>query len=134
MFYDFTSFNIIEAKQATDIGDLLGGFFTMGFLYSISATNVAHELIHRVWDKKKSLYIGRHLLAFTFDTSFSIEHVYGHHRTVATREDPATARRGENLWFFIVRSTIQGFISACRYEKERLKKEKNLFFLFTTKL
>ena len=40
------------------------------------------------------------LLGFTFDTAFSIEHVFGHHRNVATGLDPASARRGEGAGNF----------------------------------
>jgi alkane 1-monooxygenase len=54
--------------------------------------------------------------------SFSIEHVHGHHRNVATRDDPATARRGESIYAFIARSIVTQSISAWRIEKNRLIK------------
>ena len=66
---------------------------------------------------------GRWLLAFTSDASFAIEHVYGHHKHVATHADPATSRRGENAWAFVVRSTVQSYISAWGIERERLHKQ-----------
>ncbi len=86
-------------------------------------TITAHELTHRTWDPI-SMLIGRWLLAFIFDTTFSIEHVYGHHRYVSTLEDPATAPRGRNVYFHIVASTIKGNRSAWKIEVERLEKRR----------
>ena len=57
----------------------------------------AHELIHR--QNKYMRGIGVLLLIVCCYGHFRIEHIYGHHRNVATREDPATARRGENFYF-----------------------------------
>ena len=86
-------------------------------------TITAHELTHRTWDPV-SMLVGRWLLAFSFDTNFSIEHVYGHHRYVSTIEDPATAPRGRNVYFHIVASTIKGNISAWQIECDRLSKKR----------
>ena len=74
-------------------------------LYGVSGTNVGHELTHRTWSKPAQI-VGRWLLAFTCDASFSIEHVYGHHKHVATRQDPATLQaRRERLG---VRGALDG--------------------------
>jgi fatty-acid desaturase len=70
------------------------------------------------------MLIGRWLLAFSFDTNFSIEHVYGHHRYVSTLEDPATAPRGRNVYHHILASTIRGNISAWKIEADRLRKKR----------
>jgi alkane 1-monooxygenase len=83
-------------------------------------TITAHELMHRTWDKV-SLSIARWLMAFSFDTAFTIEHVYGHHRYVATPQDPATAPRGRSVYTHIVRSTLAGNASAWRIERHRLR-------------
>ncbi len=87
-----------------------------------AATNVAHELVHRL-HSPASMAVGRWLLAFSFDTTFSIEHVHGHHRQVCTPADPASARRGEHPLAFAIRSTVQGNISAARIEAERLRRK-----------
>ena len=52
----------------------------------------AHELIHR--QNKYMRGIGIILLVLCCYGHFRIEHVYGHHKHVATKEDPATARKG----------------------------------------
>ena len=72
-----------------------------------------HELTHRTWEPV-SLWVGRWLLAFSFDVGFSIEHVYGHHRYVSTLHDPATAPRGRNVYAHIAISTAAMAITAAR--------------------
>jgi hypothetical protein len=94
----------------------------LGLFYGGAAINVAHELIHRTQDAL-SLAWGRWLLAFSCDTTFAIEHVYGHHRTVATEADAATARRGEYVLAFAWRATRDGNINAFRHEAARLTRK-----------
>lgn len=110
------------ARAATGPLDLLGGVMSAGLVIATSATNIGHELSHRTRDKL-ALVVGRWMLAMTSDTSFSIEHVYGHHTHVGTARDPATARRGENVYAFIWRSVIGQSRSAWRLEKQRLGKK-----------
>lgn len=81
---------------------------------------VAHELIHR-----RSLaerWIGRLLLMTVLYMHFAIEHVRGHHAKVGTLEDPATARKGIDVYRFIL-YTIPGQLrSAWNLEVARLRK------------
>jgi alkane 1-monooxygenase len=53
---------------------------------------------------------------------FCIEHVHGHHRHVATPADPASARRGENVFAFLLRSITGGLTSAWRIETARVRR------------
>ena len=53
------------------------------------------------------MFVGKWLLAFSWDCTFAIEHVYGHHKDVCLDEDPASAKRGENIYLFILRSTFK---------------------------
>ena len=53
---------------------------------------------------------------------FCIEHVCGHHRTVGTNEDPATARLNENFYRFFLRATFRGLISAWHLEVKRIRR------------
>ena len=118
----FTGFNVIAARDATTFGHHLAGGLLTGLMIGTIGTITAHELTHRTWDPV-SMLIGRWLLAFSFDTVFAIEHVYGHHRYVSTLEDPATAPRGRNVYFHILVSTIKGNVSAWQIEIKRLKRE-----------
>jgi alkane 1-monooxygenase len=97
------------------------GLLYVGLMVSMIGIVVAHELVHRTTDKT-SVCIGRWLLAFSFDSNFSIEHVFGHHRYVATPADPATAPRGRNVYQHIILSTYEGNISAWKIEKTRLQR------------
>jgi hypothetical protein len=109
------------ARATITSGNLVGGVLTCGLLIALAGTNVGHELTHRTWDKT-AMIIGRWMLAMSCDASFAIEHVYGHHLNIATKKDPATARRGENTYAFIIRSTIFSYLSAWEIEKTRLAK------------
>ena len=91
----FNSDVLTNRGNATNL-EFVACIFLTGFYIGMTGTVTAHELTHRTNDKI-SLLIGRWLLAFSFDTSFSVEHVYGHHTYVATMKDPATAARGDSV-------------------------------------
>ncbi len=100
--------------------DVIGRVLTMGFMCGVYGINVAHELGHRTarWERD----LARTLLLSSLYMHFIIEHNRGHHRRVASPEDPASARFGETIYSFWVRSIVFGFISAWRIEAERLRK------------
>ena len=77
---------------------------------------------------------GRWLLSASCNADFAIEHVYGHHVTVGTDKDPATARKGENVYTFAIRSTVFGHISAWRLEGQRLRKKGLSHFSFQNRM
>jgi len=108
-------------KQHYSYFDYIGIILTTGLFLGGIGTVVGHELVHR---RKKSFgfNISNWLLALTWDPAFGIEHVHGHHKYVATYEDPESARRGESVYAFVGRSTIGTLKNAWRWEKERLKK------------
>ena len=117
-----TGYNALAARDAGHWGHHVSGILLTGLMIGMVGTIPAHELTHRTWDPI-SMLIGRWLLAFSFDTTFSIEHVYGHHRYVSTIDDPATAPRGRNVYFHVIASTIKGNISAWQIERKRLKRQ-----------
>jgi len=98
-----------------------GGMFSLGLLNTLGGTVAGHELTHRT-SRPFDVMLGRWALTLTADTSFAIEHVYGHHARVATPDDPATARRGEGFYAFAWRSTIHSYVHAYQMEKARLAK------------
>lgn len=113
--------DLLAARAASTWGHHVSAFVLTGLLIGLVGTITAHELTHRSWDPV-SMLLGRWLLAFSFDTVFSIEHVYGHHRYVATLEDPATAPRGRNVYRHILSSTIKGNVSAWKIERRSLRR------------
>jgi hypothetical protein len=117
----WTGHDVLAAREATAGIHRVSAVLLTGLMIGTIGTIAAHELIHRAWDPV-SLAVGRGLLAFSFDTAFAIEHVHGHHRSVCTPEDPATAPRGRSAWAHIVCSTWQGQRSAWRIEVARLRR------------
>ena len=85
----FSGYDVLAARDATSFGHRVSAWVITGLMIGVVGTIPGHELTHRTWDPV-SMLVGRWLLAFSFDTSFAIEHVYGHHRYVSTTHDPAT--------------------------------------------
>lgn len=108
------------AREGTGALGIAGAILTVGIHFSMAAGNVGHELIHRTTGRWARIY-SRWLFAFCLDTNFTIEHVYGHHRTVGTAEDPTTAMRGMSFWRFFPRSVLLGNRNAFRFEAARLR-------------
>jgi alkane 1-monooxygenase len=90
-------------------------------LYSGLGINTAHELGHKKTELERVL--ARIVLAVPAYGHFCVEHNRGHHRYVATADDPASSKMGENIYAFAWRE-IPG---ACRrgwlVEKERLARQ-----------
>ena len=96
-----SSYSKLEAINASfTFVDLVSLVFLSGLFIGIMGTVPGHELVHRV-KSKLDMFFGNWLLAFSWDCTFAVEHVYGHHRNVATSIDPATGKRGENIYKFI---------------------------------
>jgi len=118
-----TGYDLLAARAATATAHHVSAWIVTGLMIGMVGTIPAHELTHRTWDRV-SMFVGRWLLAFSFDTTFAIEHVYGHHRYVSTEEDPATAPRGRNVYFHVLASTLRGNASAWKIERARLAKRR----------
>ncbi len=116
-----TGIDALAARERTLWWHYVGGCLSIGFIVAGYGTNVAHELCHRV-GRRRHVVVGRWLLAMSGNADFSIEHVYGHHARVGTPADPASARRGENVYAFFLRSTIGGHLSAWCLERARLRR------------
>lgn len=106
--------------------DKIGRITGMGMLCGVIGINVAHELGHR--NTKHEQLMAKMLLLTSLYMHFFIEHNKGHHRNVSTREDPSSARFGEMLYAFWLRSVVFAYISAWKIEKEKLKKLNKSFF------
>lgn len=114
-----TGYDALAAKASNGAFAYVGAVMSAGIAFAYIGTNVGHELCHRTWDRL-ALATGRWLLALSWDAQFAIEHVYGHHTHVCTPKDPATARRGETVYGFVVRSTFGQMASAWEIEARRL--------------
>ncbi|MEO7917440.1 MAG: alkane 1-monooxygenase, partial [Dokdonella sp.] len=95
----------------------LGLMLTVGTASS-AGINAAHE-----WGHKRDAFAhwcAKFSLAPAAYGHFFVEHNRGHHKNVATFEDPASARLGESYWAFVPRTMIGSVRSAWRIEGERL--------------
>jgi len=97
------------------------GTMSIGVMTAAGGINIAHELMHRKDPRQRAL--GEILMASVTYTHFCIEHVYGHHRHVATPADAASSRFGESVYAFLPRTIIGGFRSAWRIEQQRTRKQ-----------
>ena len=110
---------LVVASRTTDPASLVGLVFASGLLGGVGL-NVAHEFMHRKGKPERA--IAEVLCASVGYTHFCVEHVLGHHKHVATPEDPATARKGESLAPFLLRSIVGGVRSYWQLEGARVRK------------
>jgi alkane 1-monooxygenase len=102
-------------------GEIAIAMFAIGLLTGGGGINIAHELMHRKSAAEKAA--AEVLMGCTTYTHFCIEHVYGHHKHVATPQDGASSRFGESLYRFLPRSIAQSFLSAVRIENDRARRQ-----------
>jgi alkane 1-monooxygenase len=85
-----------------------------------TAINLGHELGHK--KTRMERWLAKIILAPCAYGHFFVEHNKGHHRDVATPEDPASSRMGETIWRFALREIPGAFFRAWAIEKTRLNK------------
>ena len=108
------------STQAVSVSDYLG--MTIGVaLTNGLALVVGHELGHKNNRLEKNL--AKWVLAVPAYGHFSAEHNRGHHKDVATPDDPASARMGESLYRFVLREIPGAFVRAFHDEKVRLERK-----------
>lgn len=92
----------------------------MGLNCGIIGINVGHELGHRT--NKFEVFLAKAFLLSSLYMHFYIEHNRGHHKRVGTHSDPASARYGENLYAFLMRSITHSYLSAWKLESIKFRK------------
>ncbi len=122
------SYIFLERIEQVNLVEKFGLMMSMGIGLGVLGINVGHELGHRS-GKSEQLYAHLLLLQAHY-LHFLIEHNRGHHRYVATPEDPASAPKGMSVYIFIPRSIFMGLSSAWSLEKKRLiTKKKHIWTL-----
>ena len=118
----------INAVIYTDLStiEFVGLVLTTGVILSSNGINVAHELCHRENVLEKSL--GKVMLIPSLFMHFYLEHNFGHHLNVATKEDPVTAKYNEPLYLYWITTPIKEIISAIKIQKNLLNRTKSSFF------
>lgn len=117
-FVGWASYSLATASMSTPawLGFVIGTALVTGGI----GITVAHELGHK--KSRLERFYSQALLMTVCYMHFYIEHNRGHHVYVATPEDPATARKGENFYAFWVRSVFGGWKHACKLEVDRLNR------------
>ncbi|MEN8720099.1 MAG: fatty acid desaturase [Oceanococcaceae bacterium] len=105
------------ATQGLSPLQIMGLLMTVGTINGVGI-NTAHELGHKTNGLER--WLAKITLAPVAYGHFFVEHNRGHHKNVATPEDPASSRMGESFWAFLPRTAIGSLRSAWGIERERL--------------
>ena len=106
------------AAMNADWPVVLGIAFSVGFIAGAQGITFAHELGHS--KSKIDRFCAWVLMTSVCYGHFMVEHYRGHHPRAATEDDPATARFGESLYHFLLRSLWGSLASGWRLEAQRL--------------
>lgn len=101
--------------------DITGKTLVMGLLCGTFGINVGHELGHRINPVEQ--FLAKALLLSSLYMHFFIEHNKGHHKRVATPEDPSSARLGETVYQFYYRSIVFSYFSAWKIAARDARKK-----------
>jgi len=99
---------------------ILGGALSAGIINGIGLV-AGHEMGHKVKDRSQ-VNCAKIVLACSGYGHFSIEHNKGHHKDVATPEDPASSKFGESIYKFVKREIPGAFRRAWSLEAARLNR------------
>lgn len=101
-----------------------GRIAAMGILCGSFGINAGHELGHRKHQPDNAL--ARLSLLTSLYMHFTTEHNKGHHKYVGTPQDPTSARLGENLYHFWLRSFAGTIASAWKIARtEQVQKQRS---------
>jgi len=130
-YYRRVTFALVPLLWAAFIGaawfSQVAGITWVGLLGLIISTggvggfciNLGHEIGHKRAPLER--WLAKLILAPTFYGHFTIEHNRGHHRDVATPQDPASSRMGESIWRFVWREMPGAWRRAWALERERTR-------------
>ncbi|MDG2371302.1 MAG: alkane 1-monooxygenase [Flavobacteriaceae bacterium] len=120
-FYNLTNTSLMVYEK-------IGILSSLGILLATNAINVAHELGHRKSQTERTL--SKILYIPCLYMHFYIEHNFGHHKNVATPQDPATSKFNQSVYSFWVTSISKGYFNAWRVQKKILNRSKKRFISF----
>jgi alkane 1-monooxygenase len=121
----------LASRKNTPLEDKIGLTLTVGAINGVGI-NTAHELGHK--SSKLNKLMAMAALAPTGYSHFVVEHNFGHHKRVATPEDPASSRMGESFWKFLPRTVLGGIKSSVNIEKARLARKGKGFWSLDNEL
>ena len=110
----------------------IGIISSLGILLATNAINVAHELGHR--KSKTETTLSKLLLLPCLYMHFYLEHNFGHHKNVATPDDPATSKFNQSVYNFWITSVFNQYISAWRIQINILKRTEKKFISYQNEM
>ena len=125
--------DLVYMRQSIELIDKISLIAIVSLFIGIMGTVPGHELTHRKREKV-DMFFGNWLLSLSWDCTFAIEHVYGHHKNVCLPIDPATAKRGESIYLFIIRASIKEHIDGWKIEYRRLSRRNESIFSLKNKM
>lgn len=99
--------------------DTIARVLMMGTVLGVVGINVGHELGHKTRSVWKQLF-AHVFLTTAVQNHFVPYHNGGHHRDIGTPNDLTSAEKGDNYYFFAVRSQIGGYFKTWQLEARRL--------------
>jgi alkane 1-monooxygenase len=109
-------------EPGLETADRIGRICSMGLLCGTFGINVGHELGHRITAYEQ--WMAKALLGTSLYMHFFIEHNKGHHKHVATPQDPSSARYNEPVYLFYFRTIVYSYLSAWHIANEECRKNK----------
>jgi len=100
---------------------IAGRICSMGLLCGTFGINVGHELGHRV--NRFEQWLAKASLMSSLYMHFFIEHNKGHHKNVATPQDPSSARKNEAVYIFYFRTILFSYLSAWHIANDETRKK-----------
>ena len=108
------------SRPSATLLELAGLAVSCGVVTGVFGFVAAHEMIHSRQRRERAF--GLTLLATLLYMHFRIAHVQGHHVRAASEEDSASARLGEGLYVFLLRSVAGQLREAWHFEAERRRR------------
>ena len=119
---------LVLHQETLWIYERVGILSSLGILLATNAINVAHELGHRALRFERTL--SKLLYMPCLYMHFFLEHNYGHHKNMATVDDPATAKYNQSLYSFWISSVINQYKNAWNIQLRLLASKQKSFFSF----
>ena len=116
MYYFLTTIDNPELA----LSDLIPRVLMMGVILAFVGINMGHDLGHKTKNPLKQI-MAQVLLTTAIQNHFMPYHNGGHHKDIGTPADYTSARKGDNYYFFALRSQIGGYFKTWKLESKRLK-------------
>lgn len=113
-------FLVTISDPALTTSDLIARVLMMGTILGVNGINIGHELGHKTNNPLKQV-LAQLMLTTSVQNHFLPYHNGGHHKDVGTPEDLTSAKKGDNFYFFALKSQIGGYFKTWKLEAKRLK-------------